>query len=116
MRTPAEDFSPATTYEEALRRAARVWGVQEEYWDVFGNRHIADAEIERSILRSMGFQPDSLASLNDAIGRRADLEWALLAPPTLVLSLSSGGVPINTPAEWKHGNSRGRISLGRWPV
>ena len=74
MLNPAEDYSPATSYEEGLRRAARAWGVQEEYWDVFGNKHVADAEIERSILRSMGFQPDSLASLNDAIRRRADLE------------------------------------------
>ncbi len=103
MLNPAEDYSPATSYEEGLRRAARAWGVQEEYWDVFGNKHSADAEIERSILRSMGFQPDSLANLNHAIRRRADLEWAVLAPPTLVVSLSRGEAPINTPSEWERG-------------
>ena len=56
MRTSAENYSPATSYEEALRRAARVWGVQDEYWDILGNRHVADPDIQRSILRSMGFE------------------------------------------------------------
>jgi 4-alpha-glucanotransferase len=104
MRTSAEPYSPATNYEEALRRAALVWGVQEEYWDIFGNRHVADSDIQRSILSSMGFQPDSLENLNGAIRKRADLEWALLAPPTLVLSLSSGVVPINTPVQMSAGD------------
>ena len=56
---PPRTYSPATTYEEALRRAARVWGVQEEYWDILGNAISPMPEIERSILRSMGFKPDS---------------------------------------------------------
>jgi 4-alpha-glucanotransferase len=104
MRTSAELYSPATSYDEALRRAARAWGVQEEYWDIFGNRHVADSDIQRSILSSMGFQPDSLENLNAAIRRRADLEWARLAPSTLVLSLSTGVIPVNTPAEWAEGD------------
>jgi hypothetical protein len=85
MRTTihAENHSPAKNYDEALRRVAQEWGVQNEYWDVFGERHIASSEIQRSILRSMGFEVDSLEQLNAASKRRAELDWAVLAPPTL---------------------------------
>ena len=59
----------------------RAWGVQEEYWDVFGNKHSADAEIERSILRSMGFQPDSLVNLNHRNSRKGvPISSGLLLP------------------------------------
>ena len=80
--------------------------MEDEYWDIWGNRHIAEPEVQRSILQSMGFEPASLQGLNAAIQRRHDLDWAPLAPPTLVLPLSGGVVPINvpdgTPAEQLH--------------
>src|SRR4051794_21311683 len=106
MPNSVEIYAPAATYEEALRRAARAWGVEDEYWDIWGNRHVAEPEVQRSILQSMGFEPASLQGLNAAIQRRHDLDWAPLAPPTLVLPLSGGVVPINvpdgTPAEQLH--------------
>ena len=52
MATSAENYSPATTYDEALARAAAVWGVQAEYWDIFGNRHVTTPEVQSSILES----------------------------------------------------------------
>ena len=97
MRTSVANYSPATGYDDALRRAARVWGIQDEYWDIWGNRHVAEPDVQRSILRSMGMNPDSLESLNEAIRRRADLDWRTLAPATLVLPLSAGIVPVNVP-------------------
>jgi 4-alpha-glucanotransferase len=96
MRTSV-DYSPANSYEEALRRAALAWGVQDEYWDIFGNRHITPPEVQRTILNSLGFATDSLANLNQAIERCGDLHWAPLAPPTLVLNRSAGVVPVNVP-------------------
>ena len=101
MPTSVEDYSPAQTYEEALRRAARAWGIQDEYWDIFGKRHIAGPEIQRAILSSMGFASDSLENLNAAVRRRGELEWATLGPATLVLGLSAGVVPINIPEDWR---------------
>ena len=123
MRTSVENYSPATSYDDALRRAARVWGIQDEYWDIWGNRHVAEPDVQRSILRSMGMNPDSLESLNEAIRRRADLDWRTLAPATLVLPLSAGIVPINVPdglqsaelqAEFHLGERR--IRAGRRPI
>lgn len=99
MRTSVENYSPATDYDEALRRAARAWGIQDEYWDIWGNHHLAEPDVQRSILRSMGFDPDSLETLNAAIRRRAELDWGTLAPATLVLPLSGGTVPVSVP-DW----------------
>lgn len=101
MRTTihAENHLPAKNIDEALRRAAQAWGVQHEYWDVFGKRHIANSGIQRSILRSMGFAVDSLEDLNAASKRRAELDWAVLAPPTLVLPLKKNAAPVNFPQD-----------------
>ena len=98
MPTRVENYSPVSVYEEALSRASGAWGIQPEYWDIFGNRHVADPDVQRSILRSMGFNPDSVETLNEALRLHADLEWAVPAPPTLVLSLSDERVPVNIPA------------------
>lgn len=97
MPTIADSFSPADSYDKALTRAANAWGVQEEYWDIFGKRHTTSPDVQRSILESMGFKTTSLEELNDAIRQRAQLEWAILAPPCLVLSLSTGEIPLNIP-------------------
>jgi 4-alpha-glucanotransferase len=103
MRTPIENLSPADSVEEALRRAAAAWGVEAEYWDIFGTRHVTTPGVQRSILASMGFGTDSIENLNAAIRQRADLEWSPLVPPTLVLSLSEGVVPVNVPEDVKSG-------------
>lgn len=97
MQTRIEDYSPAVTYDDALRRAAQAWGVQDEYWDIWGKRHIADSDVQQSILRSIGFFPETLEGLNAALAKRQELEWAALAPPTLVLPLSAGVIPLNIP-------------------
>jgi 4-alpha-glucanotransferase len=97
MRNPVEDYSSAQTYDDALARAARAWGVQDEYWDIFGERHITPPEVQRAILESMGFGCETLEQLNEALRRKVDLEWAIPAPPALVLSLADGVLPLNTP-------------------
>lgn len=90
-------YAPASTYDEALRRATRAWGVLDEYWDIFGIRHVTEPDVQRTILRSLGFCPDSVEQLNEAVRRRAELEIAPLAPVTLVLALSGGVVPVSLP-------------------
>lgn len=100
MPTSVETYSPAKSYDEALRRAANAWGVLPEYWDIFGKHHVTAPDVQRSILESMGFRPDSLENLNEAIRKRAELEWAVLTPATLVLSLSDAALPLNIPGDF----------------
>src|SRR5690606_36112694 len=97
MPTSLENYSPAETYDEALQRAATAWGVQPEYWDIWGQRHSAGPELQKTVLSSMGFQTGSTEELNTAIRRRQELEWGVPAPATLVLSRSAGVIPVNIP-------------------
>jgi 4-alpha-glucanotransferase len=97
MPSPIETFSPADTYEEALKRACKEWGVQEEYWDIWGTRHIADSEVRRKVLTSLGVSADTKESLNLELEERVWQAWSLLVSTTLVIDRSERKIPIQTP-------------------
>jgi 4-alpha-glucanotransferase len=61
-----------------LAEAAQAGGIETEYWDVWGRRHLASPEVQRAILKSLGM--DGHESLEDGA-----------LPPTVVLS--TGEVP-----------------------
>lgn len=90
-------YEPAQTWDDALRAASGLWGVQQEYWDIFGNQHFAPPEVQQSVLRSMGLAANDLESLNEAIESRLRREWASLVTPTAVVSLAEGYVPVQLP-------------------
>ncbi len=51
-------ITASATYEEALERAAERWGVQREYWDIWGKHHRATPEMIAAVLRSLGVDAD----------------------------------------------------------
>ena len=64
-----------------IENAARAWGVETEYWDIWGHQHHASTELETAILRSLGVDTSSSASLREAIdGREQRSSLAPLAP------------------------------------
>ena len=79
-------FQPAATYAEALDRAAELWGIEPQYWDVWGNRHITPAEVRKEILESLGVGTGSKEALDEAVEESYWREWSRLAPLTLVVS------------------------------
>jgi 4-alpha-glucanotransferase len=95
MPPPRLSFEPAESYEEGLHRAAQLWGVQEEYWDIFGVRHAAPPEVERLILTSLGVDAGSRESLNAAIEEQIWQEWSSIVPPTLVIGENDAAIPIH---------------------
>jgi 4-alpha-glucanotransferase len=105
MLTATETFVPAATYEEALKRACGLWGVQEEYWDIWGQRHIAAPEVQRKVLSSLGVPAGTRESLNEAIEERAWQEWSSVVAPTIVTDVLEGRISIQTP----HGLGDGRV-------
>jgi hypothetical protein len=121
-------FQPAKNYEEALHHAARRWGVQQEYWDIFGVRHVSPPEVERLILTSLGVNADSLESLNAAIEEQMWRQWASLVPPTLVqgekepsiqihVAEPQAGDLVTADLEWENGGSHAsRFSLDDLPL
>jgi 4-alpha-glucanotransferase len=84
-----------------IENAARAWGVETEYWDIWGRQHHASVELETAILRSLGVDPGSSAALHDAIQRRE--QRSRLAPLAPAIFLTAGHPPheisISLPAE-----------------
>ena len=93
-----EAFFPAQSYEEALRRACELCGVQQEYWDIFGTHHVAPPDVQRAILSSMDVPAGSTEELNRFLEERFRRECGSVVPPTTVCDLSSGQFEINVPA------------------
>jgi 4-alpha-glucanotransferase len=77
-----------STYDEAINRAAEAWGIQPDYWDIFGKQHVTSPETQRAILASLGIPAETKESIEQALEERARREWSRLVPPCLVVSES----------------------------
>ena len=73
-------------YTAALQQAAALWGIEPEYWDIWGRRHVTSAETIRAILGAMGVPAGGTAELEQAIKARVGRELGRLVPPCLVIS------------------------------
>ena len=91
----------SSTYDEALDRAAKLWGIQPDYWDIWGKHHITPAETKRAILHSLGVATGTKEELDEALAARARQEWTRLVAPCLVLSQTQRPrqFPLNLPAD-----------------
>ncbi len=94
-------FRVSETYEQALDRAARLWGIEPEYGDTWGKRHVTSPEIKRAILTALGVPAGSREELDRAVEERLWAEWDRVVPPVAVLGQNSWsrGFPIHAPAE-----------------
>ena len=90
-------FEPAPSYETALGRAASLWGIQPDYWDIFGKRHITIAEVQKTLLASFGVPSDTREDLDRAVEQRLWDEWSSIGPRTLVASIDKGWIDIQVP-------------------
>jgi 4-alpha-glucanotransferase len=107
------------TYEESLNRAARLWGIEPEYVDTWGNRHVATPEIQKGILTALGIDTGSRESLDGAVEERRFRQWNRVLPPVFVAGQNdwAKGFPLHVPASlagataaleirWEDGASR----------
>ena len=92
-------ITASATYEEALERAAERWGVQREYWDIWGKHHRATPEMIAAVLRSLGVDAGSREELDEALAREIRSEWQRLVPPTLVTSAGSAKIAVRLRSE-----------------
>ena len=90
-------FEHASSYEDALHRAAVEWGVEREFWDIFGNYHSASADTEARILESLGVDVSSQDTVEEARMRRFQ-QRAEVLPNTSVVSENDKAVDISLPA------------------
>jgi 4-alpha-glucanotransferase len=77
---------PSATYDEALDRAGETWGIQPDYWDIWGQHHITPPETKRAILASLGIRADTKEELDRCLEQRFRDEWSRVLPPCLVIS------------------------------
>lgn len=85
------------SYQDALRRAAALWGVETEYWDIWGKHHTASEATLRAILTSLGVASNSQEELDQAIEARHWNDWHRLLPPTVVLNEGVTELEIRLP-------------------
>ncbi len=110
-------FQPSSSYDEALVRAGAAWGIEAEYWDIWGKHHVPSAEARQAVLRSLGVPCDTREQLDQALEDRLWLEWATPTAATVVASDSrpaqlalnipeefAGGV-LNAELTWENGES-----------
>ena len=76
-----------------IEQAARTWGVETDYWDIWGKQHHASPSLEAAILRSLGVDLRSRTSLHDAIELRRQRQLRSPLAPTIFLTAG------NTPQE-----------------
>lgn len=95
-------FSPSATERDALGCAATVFGVEPEYWDIWGRRHTAPDQVLKAILSSLGVPCDSREQIDGALEERLWEEWSRPLPPALVLDAQSPEADLRLPLSGVH--------------
>src|SRR5579862_5543406 len=74
------------SYTDALGRAAELWGIEPQFWDIWGRLHVTSVDTKKAILRAMGVAVDTVGQIEQAISTRIGQEQARAVPPCVVLS------------------------------
>lgn len=77
-----------------IEQAARAWGVETDYWDIWGKQHHASTALESAILRSLEVDLNSQAALAAAIERRQQRQQRAPLAPTIFVT---HGLPQEVP-------------------
>jgi 4-alpha-glucanotransferase len=101
MPEHAVSFAPSRTYGQALDQAAEIWGIEREYFDIWGKKHLTSEDVKRTILESLGVSCISRESIDAAREARLWRDWSRVVPATLVISENTDPAEINIriPAE-----------------
>ncbi len=84
----------------ALERLAALCGIEADYHDIWGKRHLTSDRTRRMLLAAMGIAPDAdPARLAEDIENR---DWRRLLPPVRVARLTDAplDIEISVPAGW----------------
>ena len=74
--------------DDTIRRIAEQNGVQQQFWDIYGQPHITSAATNKAILEVLGFDCQSEEALLGSVNRREAAVRDRLLPPVLVVSES----------------------------
>ena len=87
-------------YDRELDRAAQLCGVEPEFWDIFGNRHVTSRETKKAFVAALGIPVDDAPRLIEGMARVEAEEWKRALPLSRVVSVHQQPVqlPIHIPA------------------
>jgi len=99
---------------DLLDRLCEEFGVDREYWDIWGNRHQASAECQAAILSTLGLDTSNAARLRASADAVAARQWTRGLPPVLVQAMSETAavVVLTAPSAWRE---TGQVTLSwKW--
>jgi hypothetical protein len=85
---------PSEDLESALRRVAATHGVQDVYWDIWGREHRPGADIQQAVLRAVGVDVTSLATVDESLREWLRRERLALLPSCVVSADSESWLPV----------------------
>jgi 4-alpha-glucanotransferase len=86
-------------HREALERAASRCGVECEYTDTWGRRHVASDQALEEILHALGVPAGSDEEIHAALERRDLAEWSRPVDPAVVVFEDSDNIALRVPME-----------------
>ncbi len=95
MTLPHIIFNYSPTREEALHQAAVEWGIEREFWDIFGRHHVATADTEARILASLKVDISTKESIDEARRKRFERGAASVLADTIVIGEAEKAVEIS---------------------
>ena len=105
-------FDP--TGNSLLSQLAEQVGIQPDYHDIAGVKHVTSDETKRAILTAMGFRVDSEEALATALREWEEREWRQACEPVLVIREGQAGVKLVCTLALDDGKES--ISLLQWTV
>lgn len=77
--------------QHLLDRLAERFGIDSQYDDIYGRRHVVDADTKRAILSAMGIRTESLEAMNEQLETLDEELWR--QPCDTVLVARAGSTP-----------------------
>ena len=70
--TPVESYfrMPSDRFEQLLDRAASLFGIDPDYWDIWGHRHFVETEVKQAILGALGVAANTAEELELAVRQK----------------------------------------------
>jgi 4-alpha-glucanotransferase len=87
FRFHGEIFVP--NYDELADQLSTLCGIVPEYWDIFGNRHVASIETKKAILGAMNIDTGSAETLAAALLEKQHKPWRSFIDPVKVMSVNA---------------------------
>jgi 4-alpha-glucanotransferase len=102
----------ADTFEQLLDRAAAEFGIEGEFWDIWGKHHVTSTAVKQAILAAMGLPAETAEDLERMLALRARREWERPLPLSTVASESGPHtLPLHVSTEIL--SQRGTITVKR---